>query len=267
MYTLCPNCNANFEVLSKHLSAANGMIQCNTCNRVFNALESLTDKPIPKENLFNSSGILGESLDLSDLKLVREKIVEYYHKRILHFYKGTNKTLDLPHMHFDKLKKPEIILHNKKPLFIGHIEIDQEGISNFIHNTPLTISSDDKVESISMQDFITWGRLTSLSTIRQKDENDPDKAFYAYQTINDEKSEKQEIFPLLRAGSTKASYLLRKQLNLLLTNKVKQLDLSSDMDEYKWINENNDSFENVCQRLGIVILNKPEQITLRFKND
>ena len=107
MYTLCPNCNANFEVLSKHLSAANGMVQCNTCNRVFNALESLTDKPIQKENLFNSTGILGESLDLSDLKLVREKIVEYYHKRILHFYKGTNKTLDLPHLMQRRRTTPE----------------------------------------------------------------------------------------------------------------------------------------------------------------
>jgi len=298
MYTYCPNCKSIFEVLPEHLSVANGMIQCGQCNQVFNALESLSDKiiethspiqeekglvepeavfipeskPTPKpesdikEDLFEAIGIFGESLDMSNLKSVRAKIMEYYHRKILKFYKGINKTIDLPHLHFENMKSPQIILHDEKTVFIGHIEVDGEGVSNFIHNIPLVIGNDDKFESISMQDFMAQGRLTSLSTIRQKYEDNPDKEFYAYQTIDDEKGEKLVIFPLLRANSTQTSYMLRKHLNLLLDKKVKQLDLTPEQDEYGWIEQNGERFEDVCKRLDIAMFKDSNKITLMLYN-
>ncbi len=198
---------------------------------------------------------------LSDL---RQSIMEYYHRNILRFYSGTNKSYDIPHMHFNDLENPKLILHDDTPVFIGHIEVDNEGISNFIHDTPLTIGCDDTCEIICMQDFIIQGRLPSLSTIRQSDNDQEEARYYAYQTINQQKSDRQEIFPLLRAQSSQTSYRLRTRLNLLLNGIDKQIEieLTEHPDEFEWITNNEERFGDVCNRLEIAIFKMPSQIIL-----
>lgn len=198
---------------------------------------------------------------LSDL---RQTIMEYYHKNILTFYRGTKKTFDIPHMHFNDIESPKLILHDDIPVFIGHIEVDNEGISNFIHDTPLTIGCDDTYEIICMQDFIIHGRLPSLSTIRQSNNDNENTKYYAYQTIDGQKSERQEIFPLLRAQSTQTSYHLRVHLNHLLNSDDNQIEigLKEHPDEFEWIMKNEERFGDVCNRLEIAIFKTPSQIML-----
>ncbi|MCW8932755.1 MAG: hypothetical protein OQL19_21270 [Gammaproteobacteria bacterium] len=201
---------------------------------------------------------------MSELTNLRQTMMEYYHKKILKFFSGTNKTYDIPHMHFDNTDNPKLILHDDSPVYIGRIEVDNEGISNFIHDTPLTFGCDVNCETISMQDFIIHGRLPSLSTIRQTNNEDENTKYYAYQTINGIKSERQEIFPLLRAQSTQTSYLLRNHLNHLLNSKEKQIEisLSEHAAEFEWIMKNEDRFGDVCNRLEIAIFKTPTHIML-----
>ncbi|MCP3851178.1 MAG: hypothetical protein GY694_13205 [Gammaproteobacteria bacterium] len=201
---------------------------------------------------------------MSELTELRQEVMAYYHKSILDFYSGILKTFDIPHMHFNDIKNPKLIMHDDTPIYIGHIEIDDEGVSNFIHDTPLTIGCADSCEVISMQDFIIQGRLPSLSTIRQVDNKTEEVHFYAYQTINGQKSEQQEIFPLLRAQSTQTSYHLREHLNHLLNSEAKQIEiqLTEYPDEFKWIQDNEARFSDVCKRLEIALFKTPEQIIL-----
>ena len=204
--------------------------------------------------------------ELSDL---RPKVMSYYHKRILKFYSGINTTFDLAHMNFDDMNDPKLVLHDDNPVFIGHIEVDKEGISNFIHNTPLLVGCDNNCESISMQDFIVQGRLPSLSTIRQKDNDNPEKQYYACQTIDGIKEEHVEIFPLLRAGSNETSYSLRLYLNKLISKEVRQIDFykEENADVFEWIMQNEDRFGEVCNRLEIAIFKTPTEIMLtRYAN-
>jgi hypothetical protein len=219
--------------------------------------------------------------ELSNLSEMRQKIMSYYHKNILKFYSGLNKAFDIPHMNFNDTDTPKLTLHNDNPIFIGHIEVDDEGISNFIHATPLSIGCDDNCddncgdnygdnyEIISMQDFIVQGRLPSLSTIRQSDNEHENTRYYAYQTINGEKSERQEIFPLLRAESTQTSYLLRSHLNHLLNSEERQIsiDITEHPAEFEWIRQNETRFGDICTRLEIAIFKTPTQIMLtRYSN-
>lgn len=204
---------------------------------------------------------------LNDINELHAKIMAYYHKKILDFFCGTNPTLSLAHMHFDNFDSPELILHDDNPVYIGRIEVDNEGVSNFVFDTPMNICCGEKCETLSMQDFISYGRLSSLSTIRQMDENVPDKCYYAYVEVDGEKSEKMEIFPLLRAGSTQASFRLRNQINILLHGEAKQVEISSDQDEYHWIEENAERFDAVCHRLSLVMFKTAEQILLTMDSN
>lgn len=45
MYTRCTNCEAVFQVHASQLRAASGKVRCGGCQRIFNALETLTDDP------------------------------------------------------------------------------------------------------------------------------------------------------------------------------------------------------------------------------
>jgi hypothetical protein len=203
-------------------------------------------------------------MTMSELEKLRQKIMTYYHSKILKFYAGSSRSFDLPHMHFESMESPRIILHDDEPVFIGRIEVNKEGISNFIHCIPLTIGCDDRCETLSMQDFIIHGRLPSLSTIRQIKEDTEDKKFYVYQTIDNKKSELQEIFPLLRANSSQTSYILRQHLNHLLKSEVTEikLNLSDNKAEFEWIEQNSDRFNGICKRLDIAMFKTSSDIML-----
>ena len=45
MYTDCPACSKEFEILATHLKAANGVVRCGNCGMEFNALTRLYDTP------------------------------------------------------------------------------------------------------------------------------------------------------------------------------------------------------------------------------
>lgn len=46
MYTYCPACNRQYRINATQLTAAQGQVRCGYCGMQFNALESLSDKPI-----------------------------------------------------------------------------------------------------------------------------------------------------------------------------------------------------------------------------
>lgn len=47
MFTSCPGCHRQFRVRAGQLSAARGTVRCGYCGKQFNAVERLTDKPLP----------------------------------------------------------------------------------------------------------------------------------------------------------------------------------------------------------------------------
>lgn len=48
MYTQCPNCDTVFKVTAEALRAAQGMVRCGICSSGFNALENLSEQPVPR---------------------------------------------------------------------------------------------------------------------------------------------------------------------------------------------------------------------------
>lgn len=47
MITQCTSCNRRFRIYARQLSAASGLVQCGFCGTRFNALEQLSDEPLP----------------------------------------------------------------------------------------------------------------------------------------------------------------------------------------------------------------------------
>jgi len=46
MYATCPHCRASFAITVSHLKTAAGKVPCNQCQRVFDAMASLTETPL-----------------------------------------------------------------------------------------------------------------------------------------------------------------------------------------------------------------------------
>ncbi len=47
MFTSCPGCHRQFRIRAGQLSAARGTVRCGYCGKQFNAVERLSDKPLP----------------------------------------------------------------------------------------------------------------------------------------------------------------------------------------------------------------------------
>jgi predicted Zn finger-like uncharacterized protein len=47
MFTSCPGCHRQFRIHAGQLTAARGTVRCGYCGRQFNAVERLSDKPLP----------------------------------------------------------------------------------------------------------------------------------------------------------------------------------------------------------------------------
>lgn len=47
MFTSCPGCQRQYRIHAGQLMAARGLVRCGYCGTQFNALERLTDKPVP----------------------------------------------------------------------------------------------------------------------------------------------------------------------------------------------------------------------------
>ena len=51
MYTVCPNCAKQFHIYAEHIAAAGGQVRCGFCSQQFNALERLSDEPLPENSI------------------------------------------------------------------------------------------------------------------------------------------------------------------------------------------------------------------------
>lgn len=49
MYTRCPQCHTTFRLTATQLKAAQGMVRCGHCQAVFQAMDSLFDRPEPRQ--------------------------------------------------------------------------------------------------------------------------------------------------------------------------------------------------------------------------
>jgi predicted Zn finger-like uncharacterized protein len=47
VFTSCSNCQRQYRIHAEQLAAARGLVRCGYCGTQFNALERLTDKPVP----------------------------------------------------------------------------------------------------------------------------------------------------------------------------------------------------------------------------
>lgn len=47
MFTSCPGCHRQYRIRAGQLTAARGTVRCGYCGRQFNAIERLSDKPLP----------------------------------------------------------------------------------------------------------------------------------------------------------------------------------------------------------------------------
>lgn len=45
MYSKCTHCHSTLKITAQHLRAAQGLVRCGDCNKVFNAMLSLSDAP------------------------------------------------------------------------------------------------------------------------------------------------------------------------------------------------------------------------------
>lgn len=50
MYTRCPQCHTTFRLTATQLKAAQGMVRCGHCQAVFQAMDSLFDRPEPRHD-------------------------------------------------------------------------------------------------------------------------------------------------------------------------------------------------------------------------
>jgi predicted Zn finger-like uncharacterized protein len=48
MFTSCPGCHRQYRIHAGQLTAARGTVRCGFCGRQFNAVERLSDKPLPR---------------------------------------------------------------------------------------------------------------------------------------------------------------------------------------------------------------------------
>lgn len=55
MFTVCPGCSRQFQILAEHIAAAAGQVRCGFCNRAFNVLERLHDEPLPDAKILDES--------------------------------------------------------------------------------------------------------------------------------------------------------------------------------------------------------------------
>lgn len=53
MFTVCPGCTRQFQILAEHLAAASGQVRCGFCHEQFNAMERLYDEPLSNERILN----------------------------------------------------------------------------------------------------------------------------------------------------------------------------------------------------------------------
>lgn len=49
MYSKCTHCHSTLKITANHLRAAQGLVRCGDCNKVFNAMLSLADAPFVKK--------------------------------------------------------------------------------------------------------------------------------------------------------------------------------------------------------------------------
>ncbi len=48
MFSKCTHCHSTLKITANHLRAAQGLVRCGDCNKVFNAMMSLSDAPFVK---------------------------------------------------------------------------------------------------------------------------------------------------------------------------------------------------------------------------
>lgn len=53
MFTVCPGCTRQFQILAEHLAAASGQVRCGFCHEQFNAMDRLYDEPLSNERILN----------------------------------------------------------------------------------------------------------------------------------------------------------------------------------------------------------------------
>ena len=53
MFTVCPGCTRQFQILAEHLAAASGQVRCGFCHKQFNAMDRLHDEPLPDAKKLN----------------------------------------------------------------------------------------------------------------------------------------------------------------------------------------------------------------------
>lgn len=63
MYTRCPKCLMQHQVSAMDLRISRGMLRCNTCSAMFDALEFISDNPMPNYAADSRQGTLFSSFD------------------------------------------------------------------------------------------------------------------------------------------------------------------------------------------------------------
>ena len=63
MFTVCPGCTRQFQILAEHLAAASGQVRCGFCHEQFNAMDRLYDEPLSNERILNEQLALDTGIE------------------------------------------------------------------------------------------------------------------------------------------------------------------------------------------------------------